>query len=111
MLLTLASLAGIGYLIDASRFPGPVFHLFSGGAMLCAFFIATDPVSGAATNKGRLIFGAGIGALTYLIRTWGSYADGIAFSILLMNMAAPLIDRYTRPRIYGQSDDNKTTRP
>jgi electron transport complex protein RnfD len=111
MLLTLSCLAGIGYLVDSSRFPGPAFHLFSGGAMLAAFFIATDPVSGAATNKGRLVFGAGIGALTYLIRTWGSYADGIAFSILLMNMAAPLIDRYTRPRIYGQSDHNKTTPP
>jgi Na+-translocating ferredoxin:NAD+ oxidoreductase subunit D len=111
MLLTLTSLAGIGYLIDSSRFPGPGFHLFSGGAMLCAFFIATDPVSGATSNKGRLIFGAGIGALTYLIRTWGSYADGIAFSILLMNMAAPLIDRYTRPRIYGQSDHHKNPTP
>jgi len=103
MLMTLAGLASIGYLVDSARFPGPGFHLFSGGAMLCAFFIATDPVSGAATNKGRIIFGAGIGALTYLIRTWGSYADGIAFSILLMNMAAPLIDRFTRPRVYGRS--------
>jgi len=103
MLMTLAGLASIGYLVDSARFPGPGFHLFSGGAMLCAFFIATDPVSGAATNKGRIIFGAGIGALTYLIRTWGSYADGIAFSVLLMNMAAPLIDRFTRPRVYGRS--------
>ena len=117
MLMTLASLASIGYLVDSSRFPGPGFHLFSGGAMLCAFFIATDPVSGTATNKGRIIFGAGIGALTYLIRTWGSYADGIAFSVLLMNMAAPLIDRLTRPHIYGQaqsgqrSDDDTTSAP
>jgi len=103
MLVTLAGLASIGYVVDSNRFPGPGLHLFSGGAMLCAFFIATDPVSGAATNKGRIIFGAGIGALTYLIRTWGSYADGIAFSVLLMNMSAPLIDRFTRPRVYGRS--------
>jgi len=102
MLMTLAGLASIGYIVDSARFPGPGFHLFSGGAMLCAFFIATDPVSGAATNKGRIIFGAGIGALTYLIRTWGSYADGIAFAVLLMNMSAPLIDRLTRPHIYGR---------
>ncbi len=102
MLLTLAGLASISYVVDSARFPGPGFHLFSGGAMLCAFFIATDPVSGASTNKGRLIYGAGVGALTYLIRTWGSYADGIAFAILLMNMSAPLIDRFTRPRVYGR---------
>jgi electron transport complex protein RnfD len=111
MLMTLGGLAIIGYLVDSARFPGPGFHLFSGGAMLCAFFIATDPVSGAATNKGRIIFGIGIGAFTYLIRTWGSYADGIAFSVLLMNMAAPLIDRYTRPRVFGRSStgNNPTT--
>jgi len=105
MLMTLAGLASIGYIVDSSRFPGPGFHLFGGGAMLCAFFIATDPVSGAATNTGRIIFGAGIGALTYVLRTWGSYPDGIAFAVLLMNMTAPLIDRFTRPRVYGRGDD------
>ncbi len=110
MLMTLGGLASIGYIVDAARFPGPGFHLFSGGAMLCAFFIATDPVSGAATNKGRLIFGAGIGALTYLIRTWGSYADGIAFAVLLMNMGAPLIDRLTRPRVYGRATPGSRSR-
>ncbi len=117
MLMTLAGLASIGYIVDSSRFPGPGLHLFSGGAMLCAFFIATDPVSGPATNKGRIIFGAGIGALTYLIRTWGSYADGVAFAVLLMNMSAPLIDRFTRPRVYGRlppdqrpGDDDMPTR-
>jgi electron transport complex protein RnfD len=69
--------------------------------MLGAFFIATDPVSAAATDRGRLIFGAGIGLVTYLIRTWGGYPDGIAFAVLLMNAAVPLIDRFTVPRIYG----------
>jgi electron transport complex protein RnfD len=71
--------------------------------MLGAFFIATDPVSSATTDRGRLIYGAGIGLVTYLIRTWGGYPDGIAFAVLLMNAAAPLIDRYTRPRIYGRA--------
>lgn len=87
--------------LDPVRFASPGFHLFSGGAMLGAFFIATDPVSAAATNRGRLIFGAGIGLTTYAIRTWGGYPDGIAFAVLLMNAAVPLVDRYTQPRIYG----------
>jgi electron transport complex protein RnfD len=91
------------YLVDASRYAAPGFHLFSGASMLAAFFIATDPVSAAATNRGRLIYGAGIGLLTYMIRTWGGYPDGVAFAVLLMNGAVPLIDRYTRPRIFGQS--------
>jgi electron transport complex protein RnfD len=71
--------------------------------MLGAFFIATDPVSAAAGARGRLIFGAGIGLMTYGIRTWGGYPDGLAFAVLLMNAAVPLIDRYTRPRIYGRA--------
>ena len=103
MIGALLSMALFASILDASVYPGPAFHLFSGGAMLCAFFIATDPVSGATTNLGKIIFGAGIGILTYIFRTWGSYADGISFSVLLMNMTAPLIDRYTRPRIYGRT--------
>jgi electron transport complex protein RnfD len=71
--------------------------------MLGAFFIATDPVSAATTVRGRLLYGAGIGMLTYMIRTWGGYPDGMAFAVLLMNATVPLIDRYTQPRIYGQS--------
>ncbi|UVE18836.1 RnfABCDGE type electron transport complex subunit D [Pseudomonas sp. LS44] len=79
----------------------PLFHLFSGATMLGAFFIVTDPVSGATSNLGRLIFGAGVGILVYIIRTWGGYPDGMAFGVLLMNLAAPTIDYYTRPRTYG----------
>lgn len=82
--------------------PSPSHHLFSGALMLAAFFIATDPVSGCVSNRGRLIFGAGVGLITVVIRNWGGYPDGVAFAVLLMNMAAPLIDRYTRPRIYGE---------
>lgn len=69
--------------------------------MLGAFFIATDPVTAATTLKGRLIYGAGIGLLTYIIRVWGGYPDGIAFAVLLMNMLVPLIDDVTQPRVYG----------
>lgn len=90
------------HLIDRAGYAAPGFHLFSGATLLGAFFIATDPVSAATTDRGRLIFGAGAGLLTYAIRTWGGYPDGIAFAVLLMNAAVPLIDRYTRPRIYGR---------
>lgn len=79
----------------------PLFHLFSGASMLGAFFIVTDPVSGATSNRGRLAFGIGVGVITYVIRAWGGYPDGVAFAVLLMNLAAPTIDYYTRPRTYG----------
>jgi electron transport complex protein RnfD len=78
-----------------------MFHVFSGGTMLCAFFIATDPITACTTPKGRWIYGIGIGALVYIIRSWGGYPDGIAFAVVLMNIAAPLIDYYTQPKIYG----------
>lgn len=106
-LAVLAGLLGpalVLHLIDPMRFPGPAFHLFSGAAMLGAFFIATDPVSAATSDRGRLYYGAGIGLLTYAIRTWGGYPDGLAFAVLLMNAAVPLIDRYTQPRIYGHAE-------
>ena len=89
------------FLADTSRFPSPTFHLLGGATLLGAFFIATDPVTAAGTDRGRLIYGAGIGALTYAIRTWGGYPDGFAFAVLLMNASVPIIDRYTQPRIYG----------
>lgn len=81
--------------------PSPPQHIFSGALVLTAFFIATDPVSGCSTMRGRLVFGAGVAILTLAIRRFGGYPDGVAFAVLLMNMAAPLIDRLTRPRTYG----------
>jgi electron transport complex protein RnfD len=89
------------YLSDPGSNPVPLQHVFSGALVLGAFFIATDPVSGCASPRGRLVFGAGVGIITLVIRRWGAYPDGVAFAVLLMNMAAPLIDRYTRPRIFG----------
>jgi electron transport complex protein RnfD len=89
------------YALEPNTQPSPILGLLSGGTMLGAFFIATDPVSAAASDRGRLIYGAGIGALCFSLRKWGVYPDAIAFAVLLMNMAAPLIDRYTLPRIYG----------
>jgi len=90
------------WLADPDANPLPLEHVFSGALVLAAFFVATDPVSGCVSNRGRLIFGAGVGILTLVIRRWGGYPDGVAFAVLLMNMAAPLIDRYTRPRMYGE---------
>lgn len=102
MLGSMAAMALVFYLVDLDIYPSPLFHLLSGAAMLGAFFIATDPVSAATTPRGRLVYGAGIGILVYIIRTWGGYPDGVAFAVLLMNMAAPTIDAYTQPRVFGQ---------
>ncbi|CCO44957.1 putative Electron transport complex protein rnfD [Vibrio nigripulchritudo SOn1] len=76
-------------------------QLLSGATMLGAFFIATDPVSASTTVKGRIVFGAIIGALVFIIRAWGGFPDGVAFAVLLANMCVPLIDYYTKPRTYG----------
>lgn len=103
MLGALAFMAMIFNFSDAGSYPPVSFHLFGGAAMLGAFFIATDPVTAAASNKGRLIYGAGIGIFIYIIRTWGGYPDAIAFSVLLMNMAVPMIDYYYKPRVFGSS--------
>jgi electron transport complex protein RnfD len=97
--------AFIMYLVDPGTSPGPGFHLFAGATILCAFFIATDPVSAATSPKGRLIYGVGIGFLIWCIRRWGSYADGVAFAVLIMNMAVPAIDYLTRPRIVGHGKE------
>jgi len=86
-------LATIHTIFSVSATGTPSFHLFGGATMLCAFFIATDPVSAAASNRGRLVYGVGIGILIYLIRNFGSFPDSIAFAVLLMNCAVPMIDR------------------
>ena len=93
--------ATLMYLLDPGTNAGPGFHLFSGATILCAFFIATDPVSAATSPRGRFLYGLGIGILIYSIRKWGAYADGVAFAVLLMNMAVPALDKVTRPRIVG----------
>jgi electron transport complex protein RnfD len=107
MLTGLFVAALLFYIADADSFASPLFHLFSGATMLGAFFIATDPVSAATTPRGRLYYGAGIGVLVYMIRTWGGYPDGVAFAVLLMNMAAPTIDYYTQPRVFGHKDPSE----
>jgi electron transport complex protein RnfD len=103
MLAGIAVPAGLFHMLDPGAHASAPFHLAAGATMLGAFFIATDPVSAATSDRGRLIFGAGIGLLTWIIRTWGGFPDGVAFAVLIMNLAVPLIDRYTVPRIYGHS--------
>lgn len=107
VLSSLAVIAGAFYLIDPNHAATPWFHLTTGAAMFGAFFIATDPVTSCTSNRGKLVYGAGIGILIYVIRSWGGYPDGVAFGVLLMNFAAPLIDYYTQPRTYGHKKAKK----
>jgi electron transport complex protein RnfD len=100
--------ASLMYIVDPGTNPSPGFHLFAGATILCAFFVATDPVSAATSPRGRFLYGLGIGLLTWCIRRWGSYADGIAFAVLMMNMAVPAIDYMTRPRIVGHDIREQT---
>ena len=97
-------ISGALWLYNPAQFANPLFHLFSGGSMLGAFFIATDPVSGCTTPRGKLIFAAGAGLLAYIIRVFGGYPDGVAFAVLLMNLCAPVIDLLTQPPIFGMKD-------
>jgi electron transport complex protein RnfD len=101
--------ATVMYVVDPGTHASPGFHLFSGATILCAFFIATDPVSAATSSRGRFVYGIGIGLLIYIIRRWGSYADGVAFAVLLMNMATPAIDYLTRPHIVGHPRKERRT--
>lgn len=94
--------AAIAHAVDPARFLDAGTHLLSGGAILGLFFIATDYVTSPNTRAGQLVFGAGCGLLTYIIRTWGGYPEGVAFAVLLMNALTPVIDRYLRPRILGR---------
>lgn len=103
MLSTLAVVAGLFHLVDPAHYPGPLFHLLSGAALLGAFFIATDLVTSPVTVPGQLLFGAGCGLLVYVIRTWTAYPEGVAFAVMLMNACVPLIDHYIKPRIYGRN--------
>lgn len=88
---------------SSDTFAPPLFHLFSGGAILGAFFVATDPVTASTTPRGKLIYGCLIGVITYVIRIWGAYPDGVAFAVLLGNAMVPFIDKYTRPKVLGEN--------
>lgn len=93
VLLSALAFGTVGYLMDSMAYVQPLYHLTSGGLLLCAFFIATDPVTAPLTRRGMWIFGIGVGGLTMLIRIVGGYPEGIMFAVLLMNAVTPLIDR------------------
>jgi len=97
----IALLAGALHAADAARHATPWLHLAGGASMIGAFFILTDPVSSPSTPRGKLIYAGGAGALTYVIRVFGGYPDGVAFATLLMNAAAPLIELYTQDPVFG----------
>lgn len=101
ILLTVAVLAHLLTLADAARHAGAMFHLFSGGLLFAAVYMATDPVTCPMTPRGRWIFGVGIGALTMVIRTWGGLPEGVMYAILIMNALSPAIGRMTQPRVFG----------
>ncbi len=102
MIGSVVVVSGLLHLLDMDHYASPLFHVFNGSLLVGAFFIATDPVSASTTDKGRLIFGAAIGFWLVIIRTFGGYPDAVAFAVIIMNMAVPLIDYYTKPRTYGR---------
>jgi Na+-translocating ferredoxin:NAD+ oxidoreductase subunit D len=97
----LALISGVFWVVNPAHYASPMFHLFSGASMLCAFFIITDPVSGPTTPNGKLWFAGGVALITYLVRVYGGYPDGVAFAVIFMNVCVPLIDTYTQPRVFG----------
>ncbi|NOH79360.1 electron transport complex subunit RsxD [Vibrio sp. RE86] len=100
-LVALTVISSLFMLVAPGTTASPLVHLLSGATMIGAFFIATDPVSASTTVKGRVIFGAFLGVMVFIIRSWGGFPDGVAFAVLLGNMCVPLIDYYTKPRTYG----------
>jgi electron transport complex protein RnfD len=104
----LGSLALFGWIFGAVPMVGggafrgdPLFHVLAGGAVLGAFFMATDMVTSPMTPRGKVIFGVGCGAITGLIRVWGGFPEGVSYAIFLMNICVPLIDKFTMPRLFG----------
>ena len=106
ILLTVVVFSAVLTVINSERFPDPLFSVFSGGLLLGAIYMATDPVSSPITPKGAWIFGIGVGVLVMLIRVFGGLPEGVMYAILLMNAATPLIDRYTQPRVFGRQKES-----
>lgn len=101
VILSAFAFSGIMWLINPDAYMSPLMHVLSGGLLICAFFIATDPVTAPLTTKGMWVFGIGLGTLTVLIRIFGGYPGGVMYSVLLMNSVTPLIDRLCRLKPAG----------
>jgi electron transport complex protein RnfD len=102
MIGTIIVLSGIFWLVNPDKYADPIFHVLTGGVLLGAVFMATDYVTSPMTTKGQLIFGAGIGLLTVVIRLFGAYPEGVSFAILIMNAFVPLINIYVKPKRFGE---------
>jgi len=102
VLLSAAIFSGIFWLIDPSKYADPLFQLMTGGLVLGAFFMATDMVTSPMNGKAQILFGAGIGIITILIRVWGAYPEGVSFAILIMNALVPLLNRFIKPKRFGE---------
>ncbi len=102
MIGSLVVISSAFYILDNSSYLSPLFHCANGAVVFAAFFIATDPVTAPVSQGGKILFAVIIGVLVYIIRSWGGYPDGVAFAVLLMNMAVPSIDYFYRPKAFGQ---------
>lgn len=111
LLATVSLLALITHWLDPTAFAPLSFHLFSGALMLGAFFIATDLVTSPSSKAGQIVFGIGCGLLIFVIRTWGSFPEGMGFAVLFMNAVTPLIDIYFKPRVYGRHYNGSPKQP
>lgn len=98
---TVAVFAAVTYGVNPDQYAGPAFHVFTGGVMIGAWFMATDYVTSPMFPMGKIVFGIGCGVLTMVIRLWAGYPEGVSFAVLLMNATVPIIDRYTRPKKFG----------
>ena len=103
MLGTLFVLGTLFHGVNPARFTDGFFQVLSGASMLGAFFIATDYVTSPVSKQGQLVFGIGVGLMTWIIRTYAGYPEGVAFAVLLMNALAPIIDHHFRPRAFGRT--------
>lgn len=111
MLGTVFVVASLFHMLDPDRYADGMFHILSGATLLAAFFIATDYVTSPVSRQGQIVYAMGIGLLTYAIRTWASYPEGVAFAVLLMNSMTPLIDRAFRPRVFGRNRRGEPLKP
>lgn len=103
IIATIAIVSGIFNLVDPETYTSPLFNIFTGGVLLGSIFMATDYVTSPMTTKGQLIFAFGIGLITVLIRYFGAYPEGVSFAILIMNCTVPLINKYCKPRRFGET--------
>lgn len=106
MVFTIFIFTGILWMIDPAKNASPVFHILTGGVMLGAIYMATDLVTSPMTKAGMIVFAIGIGVLTVVIRVFGAYPEGVSFAILIMNAFVPLINKYIKPKRFGEELKN-----